>query len=243
MLSAFHFIRTGRLWLPACLLLWMVLACSCNPAGELIRSAEVSQWEPEIVLLDSLNGIENADPGTILVTGSSSVRLWDSIQSDLFPYRVMKRGYGGAKLTDFNHYAGRIIQPGTYKAILVFVANDITGGEHDRTPGEVLSLFRLLVRQVRERNPGTPLFWIETTPTPSRWNAIDQIHEANERIRSYCDRTPDLNFIPTFDIFTGEDRLPDSIWFRDDMLHLNRSGYRIWSERIRETLMEEGITP
>jgi lysophospholipase L1-like esterase len=243
MLTSILLRTPGRSLVMAGLFLWMVLICSCNPVGELIHSEEVLRWEPEIVLFDSLNAIEKADPNTILVTGSSSVRLWDSIRADLAPYRVMKRGYGGAKLTDFNHYAERIIQPGPFKAILVFVANDISAGEHDRTPGEVLDLFKSLVKQVRERNPGTPVFWIETTPTPSRLSAVEQVREASERIRKYCERNPDLHFIPTYDIFTGEDQLPDSTWFRSDMLHLNRSGYRIWSERIREALMEEGITP
>ena len=225
------------------LIVLVTITCSCNPVGELIHSDEVLRWEPDIVLFDSLNAIEKTGPETVLVTGSSSVRLWDSIHADLAPYEVMQRGYGGARLTDFNHYAERIIRPGPFKAILVFVANDISGGENDRTPKEVLVLFKTLAEQVRERNPGTPLFWIETTPTPSRWHAIDRIREANERIRRYCEKQPDLHFIPTADIFTGEDQLPDSAWFRNDMLHLNREGYLIWSERIREVLRAKGITP
>ena len=221
----------------------VLLVLSCTPLDRLIHADEVHSWEPEIALLDSLNRVESADAHTVLVTGSSSVRLWDSIHSDLSPYKVMQRGYGGARLTDFNHYADRIIRPQTFKAILVFVANDISGGEDDRTPGEVLKLYRILVRQIRVRNPDTPVFWIETTPTPSRWHATGRIRTANRKIRRYCDRNPDLYFIGTHEAFTGPEGTPDSTFFRNDMLHLNRDGYRLWAELIKQSLSEEGILP
>jgi lysophospholipase L1-like esterase len=37
--------------------------------------------------------------------------------------------------------------------------------------------------------------------------------------------------------------LPDSAFFRDDMLHLNRTGYERWAERIKLNLQEAGIRP
>jgi lysophospholipase L1-like esterase len=159
------------------------------------------------------------------------------------PYMVMQRGYGGAKLSDFNHYAQRIIKPQRFKAILVFIANDISGGAEDRTPEEVLKLFKSLVKQIRERNPGTPVCWIETTPTPSRWHAIEQIRQANELIREYCEKNGDLHFIETHDVYIDPAGRPDSTLFRDDMLHLNREGYLLWAERIKKSLAEEGINP
>jgi lysophospholipase L1-like esterase len=155
----------------------------------------------------------------------------------------MQRGYGGAKLTDFNYYTDRIIQPGTMNAILIFVANDISGGEDDRTPREVFKLFKHLVGQLRERNPDTPVFWIETTPTPSRWHAIDQIKKANHLILAYCNKSEDLHFIETYDAYISQAGIPDSAMFRDDMLHLNRQGYEQWAELVKLNLKEAGIDP
>jgi lysophospholipase L1-like esterase len=220
-----------------------LLFASCHPVSRYIDSADVLSWEPEIRLIDSLNAVEEADANTLLVTGSSSVRLWDSIHVDMAPYVVMQRGYGGAKLSDFNHYAQRIIKPQRFKAILVFIANDISGGAEDRSPEEVLKLFKFLVKQIRERNPDTPVCWIETTPTPSRWHAIEQIRQANKLIREYCEKNGDLYFIETYDVYTDPAGRPDSTLFRDDMLHLNREGYLLWAGRIKKSLGEAGITP
>ncbi|HDR68409.1 MAG TPA: hypothetical protein ENN61_05090 [Bacteroidaceae bacterium] len=221
----------------------IALLSSCVSVSETIHSEDVLVWEPDIAVFDSLNRIEVSDEQTLMVTGSSSIRLWDSIHSDLAPYKVLQRGYGGAKLSDFNYYAERIIKPQTYKAILLFIANDISGSTGDRTPGEVFKLYKILIGQIRERNPGTPVFWIAVTPTPSRWHAFGQINKAGEKIRRYCDRYPDLYFIVTEDIFINEEGVPDPRFFKNDMLHLNREGYRHWSERILQVLQEQGVVP
>jgi hypothetical protein len=204
---------------------------------------EILKWESDIAVIDSLNQVEASDAGTLLVTGSSSVRLWDSIHTDLAPYKVMQRGYGGAKLTDFNYYADRIIKPQQFKAIVIFVANDISGDENNSTPREVLKMFRTLVKKIRKRNPETPVCWIEVTPTPSRWHVSPQIRKANSLIENYCAKNSDLHFIPTFDQYITPEGLPDSTLFREDMLHLNRDGYLRWAGIIKTSLEEAGIDP
>lgn len=211
--------------------------------GQSAPPDDILKWEPDIRVFDSLNLVEASDAGTLLVTGSSSVRLWDSIHSDLSPYQVMQRGYGGAKLTDFNYYADRIIKAQQFKAITVFVANDISGGDINSSPKEVLKLFRTLVKKIRKRNPDTPVCWIEITPTPSRWHVSGEIREANRLIKGYCEKNNDLHFIATFDQFTTPEGLPDSSLFRQDMLHLNREAYLLWSGIIKTSLEDAGIHP
>ena len=228
---------------PAVLIALLIFYASGEAFGQPYPSPEILQWESEIARFDSLNLVEDSDAGTLLVTGSSSVRLWDSIHADMAPYKVMQRGYGGAKLTDFNYYEDRIIKAQQFKAIVIFVANDIAGAESDKTPKELRQLFRDLVRQLRLKNPDTPICWVETTPTPSRWHVTPQVREANGLIAKYCERNKDLHFIHTFDYFITPQGIPDSTFFRQDMLHLNRQGYKQWSEIIRTSLADAGIEP
>jgi hypothetical protein len=211
--------------------------------GQSSPPESILKWENDIALFDSLNLVEHSDANTVLVTGSSSVRIWDSIHKDLAPYQVMQRGYGGAKLSDFTYYAHRIIKEQQFKAIVVFVANDIAGVESDRTPKEVFRLFKDLVKQVRKRNAATPLCWIEVTPTPKRWQVSQQINKASGLIEAYCGKHEDLHFISTFDQYTTPEGLPDSTFFRKDMLHLNRTGYLQWTGIIKTSLEEAGIKP
>jgi len=228
------------LGVPAILL---ALVISCKPLDKLIQAEENLRWEADIQEFDSLNAQEFSDENTLLVTGSSSVKLWDSIHSDLMPYKVMQRGYGGSKLSDYNLYAPRIIKPHTFKAIVIFIANDIHGGDDDRTPREMFLLFQNLVQFIRSQNPNTPIFWIETTPTPSRWHVYKKARKANTLISDWCKQNEDLHFIPTQDAFLNQVNLPDSSFFREDMLHLNRLGYEQWSGIIKSSLLESGIFP
>ncbi|PID91892.1 MAG: hypothetical protein CSA96_06050 [Bacteroidetes bacterium] len=218
-------------------------SCDYPDVESYIQAEEVLRWEPAIHRFDSLNAIEDSDETTLLVTGSSSVRLWDGVATDLAPYKVMQRGYGGAKLSDYNYYAKRIIKAHRFKGIVVFIANDIHGGDDDRSPEEVLALFRKLSKQIREQNGRTPVLWVGITPTPYRWEVWPNTREANELIKAYCKWRRPLHFIPTEDLFIGPDGLPDSSLFRADMLHLNADGYRVWAERIKEGLAGAGIEP
>jgi hypothetical protein len=230
-------------YFPLLPVLVLVLFASCSPVTKLINSDDVLHWEQDMQVFDSLNTAEDSDEKTLLVTGSSSIRLWDQVHADLAPFEVMQRGYGGAKLTDFNYYTHRIIKLQQFKAILIFVANDIAGGDHDKSPKEVFQLYRNLVGQLRERNPNTPVFWIEVTATPSRWNAIGEIREAGDLIKNYCKKSEDLFFIDTYDQFMTGGGEPDPSLFRTDMLHLNAEGYELWTEIILGALEEAGIRP
>ncbi|MCK5694405.1 MAG: hypothetical protein KAI08_16185 [Bacteroidales bacterium] len=230
--------RTG-----AALATLFLILISYQSNGQSAPPDEIRKWEKVIARFDSLNLVELSDVHTLLVTGSSSVRIWDSIHTDLAPFQVMQRGYGGAKLSDFNYYADRIIKTQQFKAIVIFVANDIAGVESDKAPKEVKRLFKDLVKQVRKRNPGTPVCWIEVTPTPKRWHVSKQIREASDFIEAYCSKQDDLHFISTFDQYTTPEGLPDSTLFRKDMLHLNRDGYLLWTDIIKTSLEEAGIRP
>lgn len=214
-----------------------------SSTGQSTPPDEILKWEADMLVFDSLNLVEQSDANTLLVAGSSSVRIWDSIQKDMTPYQVMQRGYGGAKMTDFTFYAHRIIKAQQFKAIVIFVANDIVGLESDRTPKEVFRLFKDLVKQVRKRNPLTPLCWIEVTPTPKRWDVSIEIQKASRLIEAYCSKYDDLHFISTFDKYITPEGLPDSTYFRKDMLHLNSSGYQHWTGIIKSSLEEAGIEP
>ena len=227
----------------AALLALLFFFISYQSTGQSAPPDEILKWENDIAHFDSLNLVEMSDAGTLLVTGSSSVRIWNSIHKDLAPYQVMQRGYGGAKMADFSYYADRIIKPHQFKAIVIFVANDIAGVESDLTPKEVFRLYKDLVKQVRKRNPATPLCWIEVTPTPKRWNVSQEIQEASGLIETYCNKHDDLHFISTFDQYISPEGLADSTFFKKDMLHLNRDGYLQWAGIIKTYLEEAGIEP
>jgi hypothetical protein len=209
---------------------------SCSPLRKYQSLPEVKAWENDIQTFEQLDKSENYRNDAILFTGSSSIKLWSSLANDMAPYPVIQRGYGGARLSDFVVYADRIIAPHSCRAIVIFIANDITGNVQDKHPEEVARLVGSVLRTIRKSHPDTPVFWIAVTPTPSRWNVWPEIKKANRLIKDICDNQKNTYFIKTDFAFLNEKGVPKDELFRDDKLHLTEKGYAVWTEIIRNDL-------
>lgn len=218
---------------------------SCSPFSKYSQSNR--QFEEEVSILERLDVEEKAGEKDILFIGSSSIRLWDNINEDMYPYSSVKRGYGGAHFYDLIHFSERLVKNHTPKAILIFVANDITGSNgltnfvSDLSPKEVKRLFKLNYKLIRGIHKHIPIFLIETTPTQKRWKVWSEILNSNKKLESFCKKEPNLYYISTRDKFIGVDGLPIKSLFLNDELHLNTDGYKLWSNIIKTKLIEIGI--
>jgi hypothetical protein len=212
------------------------LLLACSPVNKYRSVPEVKAWESEIQKFEQLDKSETYPPESVIFAGSSSIRLWSTVKEDMAPYPVIHRGYGGAKLSDFAVYSPRIFDPHPCRAIVIFIANDITGGEGDKTPEEVLALYKDVVKTIRKHHKDTPVFWIAITPTSSRWKAWPQVQQANNLIKEYSEKNKNLYFIRTDFAFLGSDGKPKDELFRSDLLHLNDKGYVIWKGLVKAEL-------
>ena len=217
-------------------LLCSVALLSCSTIKKYKDLPEVKAWEGDIRKFEQFDKTEKYSRDAVLFAGSSSIRLWTTLEKDMEPYQVIQRGYGGAKLSDFAVYASRIFSPHTCKAIVLFVGNDITGSDADKSPRQVASLFRNVLGTIRKTHPDTPVFWIAVTPTASRWTVWKEIEKANNLIRNICENNRNTYFIRTDFAFLNDNGQPRSEFFIDDKLHLNQMGYGIWTGIIKREL-------
>ena len=114
------------------LFLILLFFIACSPVKKYQDLPEVKAWENDIHKFEQLDKSEKYSEDAILFAGSSSIRLWTTLETDMAPYPVIQRGYGGAKLSDFAVYADRIFAPHPCRAIVIFIANDITGSDQIR---------------------------------------------------------------------------------------------------------------
>jgi hypothetical protein len=208
-----------------------VVVFSCSPTRKYEKTAK--SWEPEIQKLEAKDKIEKDPENAVLFIGSSSIRLWKNIEKDMAPYPVIQRGYGGAKFTDLIVFTNRIVEPHKFRAVAIFVANDISGSKDDKTPREVLGLFKGVEKIIRKKNKNQPIFFIAITPTMSRWQVWPQIREANALIESYCKTKKNLFFIDTEAAYLGADGKPIDEYFISDKLHQTQKGYDVWAKAIK----------
>ena len=217
---------------------WMsagVLAGAAAPGPE-ITAAALERWGKDIAALEARDAQERHPEDSILFVGSSSIRLWETIEEDMAPYHPIRRGYGGARFSDAAVFAQRLIAPHRFRALVVFVANDVTGGDGDAAPDQVAGWFGHIVNVARAVEPEALVFCIEITPTRARWAAWPGIREVNRALARECAARPGVFFIPTAHAYLGADGQPRLDLFVDDRLHLNALGYRIWSAIITSHL-------
>ena len=200
------------------------------------RDASVKKWAKSIDAFDELNQSEADPANAIMFIGSSSIRRWTTMATDMVPYQTIRRGYGGAKFTDMAVFVKRIISPHKYRALVMFVGNGVIGKPEDHTPEQIEALARYIVAASHEHQPGKPVFLIEITPCEKRFDAWPKIRAVNARLREIALSTPDTYFIPTASHYLKPDGTPRSELFVDDKLHLSDVGYDLWSSLIRHRL-------
>ncbi|MGA0374089.1 MAG: GDSL-type esterase/lipase family protein [Flavobacteriaceae bacterium] len=208
----------------------------CSPLKKFEKTKFV--FESEVQALEALTDYKKLD-NYLLFLGSSSIRRWNNITKQMAPYKVVKRGYGGAHFYDLIHFTDRLVSPHQKaRALICFVANDISGKDSDLSPGEVFRLFKYFTRQVHRLHPGLPIYFIEITPTPSRWKFWDQISKVNAKVQQYAASHSMINFISTQKKFLGPNGRPLSYLYVSDSLHLSDKAYHLWSEIIKDKLIK-----
>lgn len=200
---------------------------------------EPAFWESEIEAFEAADATDPPEPGSILFTGSSSIRLWDSLESDMAPLRVLNRGFGGAHMSHVVHFADRIITPYAPRALVVYAGdNDIGAG---KTPGTVVADFEALVAHVRRDQPELPIYYITIKPSRLRWDQWPTMDETNARIGRIADADPGIHVLdigrPMLELGAGD--APPSELFWLDGLHLTDRGYALWTEVVRPRLLAD----
>lgn len=203
------------------------------------REAAIKKWEKHIADLEKLDATEQHPDNAILFIGSSSIRRWDSIAADMSPWPTIRRGYGGARFSDLAVFVDRLITPHKYEALVIFVGNDIAGKDIDKKPQEVLDLFKYVVSRSRKHLPETPIFFIQITPTSSRFDVWGEVEKMHALVKKYVASESDLHFIETAPKYLKKDGKPNDDLFVKDRLHLNEAGYRLWASIIKQSL--EGV--
>ncbi len=197
--------------------------------------ADASKWEQDVAKMIATN-LSDGDDDAILCLGSSSFRLWNTISADMAPYKIVRRAYGGAKYCDLAIHAPKLVQGLRFRAAMIFVANDITGNEKDKSPEEVARLATIVMDTVRKQRPDAPIFLIAITPSPSRFQHWPKIELANRSLEKLSSNETKTFFIPTRDRYLNSQGEPRLELFVKDMLHQNQDGYAIWSAILKDSL-------
>lgn len=228
-----------RPWRRRCSLAFLAALAACLLQSACVRHAAGGN-DDSICLGDELCRYEEADRAqppprnATLFIGSSSIRLWDTLKEDFPGLRLLNRGFGGSTIADCVKAVPRIVAPYAPKQIVFYAGdNDIAAG---RLPTQVESDFRDFVSATRKQLPDVPIYFVSIKPSEARWQFIDKVAETNARIKRYADHTLGVFYVDVFTEMIGPDERPRRELFRDDKLHMNRDGYKLWAAKLRPLL-------
>jgi lysophospholipase L1-like esterase len=165
-----------------------------------------------------------ADP--VVFVGSSSIRLWRT--HTYFPdLPVINRGFGGSHISDVNYYADTLVLKFNPQIIVFYAGdNDIADG---KSPETVYSDFTAFFDRIHTGLPSAKIVYLPIKPSPSRWQYWPAMQEANSRIEALCTQDPDLYYVDTASPMIGGNGRPMPGLFVSDSLHLNQTGYKLWT--------------
>jgi lysophospholipase L1-like esterase len=167
-------------------------------------------FESEVSALEARLLQSPISSSPVVFYGSSSIRLWKSLQQDFSGYAVLNCGFGGSRLTDCVRYANRIVLPRKPSAIVIYAGdNDLAIGT---PPEKVFQSFRQLFAIFRTYSPSIPIAFVSVKPSPARLMFLENILRFN--------------------------RLVDD-FLKTHQIHLSPAGYQILRKEIGEFLSQD----
>lgn len=193
-----------------------------------------ARFAKEIEKMAATDAAQPPPSNSVLFVGSSSIRMWKNLATDMKGYVALNRGFGGAQVPDVLHYFDVVTKPPTPRAIVFYCGeNDIAAS---RTPVQVRDDFVEFVRRARAAFPGVPIAYLSMKPSPKRWNLWDKISAGNHLVAACCAAETGLTFLDVGKPMLGADGAPRPELFLADHLHMNETGYAIWTKIVRDYL-------
>ncbi|MEP6735050.1 MAG: GDSL-type esterase/lipase family protein [Chryseolinea sp.] len=171
----------------------------------------------------------------VLFTGSSSIRIWDDMETYFPNYNVVNRGFGGSSMSDLLYYCDDLIFKLRPAQIFIYEGdNDLA---HCKSPESILATSDSLIQKIR-RNISTtvPIYFISAKPSIARWKMKDNYLLFNEKLEQWTKSKINVMFIDGWSSLIGLDGNVMSDVFKADNLHLNEKGYSLWSKPIKAVL-------
>jgi lysophospholipase L1-like esterase len=204
-------------------------------AGPTLGQETTNRFETEIERLEA--NIFDPPPGPIVFYGSSSFRLWKSLEQDFRSYEVLNCGFGGACLTDCVTFAPRLVLPLKPSAVVIYAGdNDLAlGASAEQAFDSFYQLFHIL----RDGANKPFITFVSVKACPARIRFLGSIQRYNALVHEFMSQQPRCDFIDLYSDLLGPDKKPIISLFQNDQIHLSTDGYQILRRDIGQFLRDE----
>ena len=168
--------------------------------------------------------------GSIVFTGSSSIRMWKNLQEEFPNVPIINTGFGGSQASDLlTHLEALVLR---YEPIAVFIYegdNDVNAGKN---PEKILEDLDDVLHRLNEQREGISIYFIGAKPSPSRWQLKTEYEAFNKALERYSKVMINATYVNVWDPMLDAAGKPRPELFLGDMLHMKPEGYKIWKEQL-----------
>ena len=190
-----------------------------------------ARWQSSFDAFAAADLAHAPQAGGVVFVGSSSIRMWNDLETSFqTEARIVKRGFGGSRLSDCSSHLQRLVLPYKPRLVVIYAGdNDLAEGA---TPQQVLESFEAFVRGVRSELPETRIVFLSIKPSPLRESLMPVANAANRLIEAYSRGESNVDFVDVYSKMLGQDGRPRAELFGADKLHLNEAGYALWKREL-----------
>ncbi|UZD22519.1 GDSL-type esterase/lipase family protein [Algoriphagus halophytocola] len=168
------------------------------------------------------------EPGGVVFTGSSSIRMWKTLQEQFPDIPIINSAFGGSQADQLlMHLEQTVLRFEPSKVFIYEGDNDINAGQE---VSAIMKNLDELVTQIQDKNPETIVNLIAAKPSPSRWDKKTSYLALNDLMRQYATTHDQVNFVNIWDVMLDASGKPMEDIFIEDELHMNEKGYEIWKK-------------
>ena len=206
-------------------------------------SSTAQQVEPQRAFSDEvqslgarLDSIFDPSREAIVFTGSSSIRLWKTLEETFPEQQIINTGFGGSQSEDLVYFLDDLVLRFTPAQVFIYEGdNDLANG---KKPREVLQTTVQIIDRIRDDFPEVPIVLIGAKPSISRWKLRGKYKRLNMSLAKLARSYKRLAFADVWTPMLLSGKKLDPTLFIEDGLHMNAKGYAIWSHVLSPLVLE-----
>lgn len=199
-------------------------------AGSVACAQLASDFEGDIRAFEEADRKSPPPSSPIVFTGSSSIRVWTSLDSDFAGWPVLNRGFGGSHYRHLWELRDQVILKYQPQAVVLY------SGDNDLADGwavnSVVGYMTNLVNAIRREVPTAHIAVLSIKPSPARLWAIDLQRRFNTAARQFCATGTNLHYIDVASAMLDQAGQPRPELYSPDRTHLNAAGYAVWRDQL-----------
>lgn len=194
-------------------------------------------YNNEVKILIERKIAPKSDRKRVVFYGSSTIRLWNSLETDFPMFDIVNCGFGGSTISACNWFFDRIVVPLQPDCLVIYAGdNDLGDGRH---PEEIFINFNYMMCQIVKKFGNIPVAYIGIKHSFARQYLHNSIAYTNSIIKNEIElHYPNCTFIDIND-YLNPNGIMDLSCFEPDGLHISTRGYEIWKKVVYDSFLSK----